>query len=987
MTNRASKVNYLIFAMAICASMATTSKADVFVLVNGLPQADAAIGKAVVAACRADGLTAHSLDPSDLNKDVLRRIRDDSLLILTDCGILPIESAPALDEYISGGGRLISLGGTLFSKPLTMDGGKWLTQEEYLGKHARSFCNSALMDYSKKNLKHWTRRTTTADRQVFSEIVKDSRKGLCLHMSIESIGDYELLFSTIVPEENLQKQKKDFVVFWAKGSSSTLRMSIIFEELDGSSWVSEIPLTSKWKQYAISVKDFTQRSPARFQDAALGKEDEFLDTSKIKRFACGQIRRPDCSDFANHEFWIGKIGFSKANEYEPKIWDIEFKSKELLYPGYLVYPCSDVGKITASRNQKPLIGEKRFYVPGRIQAFHPRTKSIGWGKERNHRWIPLLEAISPTGQYRGTIAALRFDRNLEHMWAGVAIEDAGFYLHKNTTGFVVDLAKRMLAGNFIWEGGSTQFTYFPEQDIGVGASAIVKNTQPDLHLDLAVAGQKGLPGIPAKSTGELPLELDSLLGKADSFQGNGPYSIRVSLVSKEGVLVDQIEHDFEIWQPSKDLGWITAQNGEFYLDGELWHPFGVNYMPSSGIARAPEDGYAFNHWFSSGAYDPDVIERDLAHIAGLGMNTVGVFLYNNTDSSWNFTDFLRRCENHDLRVDFSFRDVMTRLDFKASKVKELIEKNRLNINRTVFFYDLAWEYRFQSGYYDFPDTTKDWNEWLVNKYATLEGAIDAWGFKPEIAANGLAVPPTHQQWYQSGDWNKMLGDYSVFLNTILDNRFSIARDFIRSIDPHHLVGFRMQYSGDPTFVYPPLVPYDLKGLANAVDVMRPEAYGRVGPWERVRGGMFTTAYARAVAPELPVVWPEIGYSVWNPIDMTSPLKLHNEGAGYYRDFLNMLLESHANGVVFWWYPGGFRTMEESDYGIINPDGTDRPITTVIREFAPKFKKMGPIPTPEAWVAYPREWKPGGIVGAYEQIKDEFWHNVDAGKATGLKVEE
>ena len=92
----------------------------------------------------------------------------------------------------------------------------------------------------------------------------------------------------------------------------------------------------------------------------------------------------------------------------------------------------------------------------------------------------------------------------------------------------------------------------------------------------------------------------------------------------------------------------------------------------------------FIHWFSSGAYDPDVIERDLSHIAALGMNTVGVFLYNTDISSWNFIDFLRRCETHDLRVDFSFRDVMPQLEFQASKVKELIEKNHLDINRTVF---------------------------------------------------------------------------------------------------------------------------------------------------------------------------------------------------------------------------------------------------------------------------------------------------------------
>ena len=50
----------------------------------------------------------------------------------------------------------------------------------------------------------------------------------------------------------------------------------------------------------------------------------------------------------------------------------------------------------------------------------------------------------------------------------------------------------------------------------------------------------------------------------------------------------------------------------------------------------------------------------------------------------------------------------------------------------------------------------------------------------------------------------------------------------------------------------------------------------------------------------------------------------------------MMIESGADGVFFWWYPGGFRLGENSDFGIINPDGTDRPVTKVIRTEGPRF---------------------------------------------------
>ena len=66
-----------------------------------------------------------------------------------------------------------------------------------------------------------------------------------------------------------------------------------------------------------------------------------------------------------------------------------------------------------------------------------------------------------------------------------------------------------------------------------------------------------------------------------------------------------------------------------------------------------------------------------------------------------------------------------------------------------------------------------------------------------------------------------------------------------------------------------------------------------------------------------------------------PKKLAFEGR-YYADFYRMMIESGADGVFFWWYPGGFRLGENSDFGIINPDGTDRPATTVIRSEGPAF---------------------------------------------------
>jgi hypothetical protein len=89
----------------------------------------------------------------------------------------------------------------------------------------------------------------------------------------------------------------------------------------------------------------------------------------------------------------------------------------------------------------------------------------------------------------------------------------------------------------------------------------------------------------------------------------------------------------------------------------------------------------------------------------------------------------------------------------------------------------------------------------------------------------------------------------------------------------------------------------------------------------------------------------MGYTAWDAQQMaTSPGGLEFI-ARFYTDFYRLLNESGVDGVFFWWYPGGYRLNERSDFGIINPDGTDRPVTRVVREQGGRFLKS-PKRTPK-----------------------------------------
>ncbi|MBO5898526.1 MAG: hypothetical protein J6R04_05910, partial [Clostridia bacterium] len=106
-------------------------------------------------------------------------------------------------------------------------------------------------------------------------------------------------------------------------------------------------------------------------------------------------------------------------------------------------------------------------------------------------------------------------------------------------------------------------------------------------------------------------------------------------------------------------------------------------------------------------------------------------------------------------------------------------------------------------------------------------------------------------------------------------------------------------------------------------------------------------------------------------------------ADYYRYTLEYCLKSYTSGMYAWFYAGGFRIGENSDYGILNPDGSDREITTLLREYAPKFIEQGARPEPDALLTVERDDHIKTIYGMYRAIKDDLYAAVREGRFVDL----
>jgi hypothetical protein len=378
-----------------------------------------------------------------------------------------------------------------------------------------------------------------------------------------------------------------------------------------------------------------------------------------------------------------------------------------------------------------------------------------------------------------------------------------------------------------------------------------------------------------------------------------------------------------------------------------------------------------------------VVQRDLERCASLGFNALSVFLYKDYAKDQNLVDLLMRMERLGMKANVSLRPG-TPMEAAPTEACEMIKTLHLAQNDTVFAYDLAWEPQFRPSERD--PFNGAWAAWIEERFGSLENAEKLWIFAVPRDKDGQIANFTEEMIGREGPWSAYIAAYRRFLDTLLYEKYSQARTLVRQVDPNHHVSFRMSMASDPTDSQTNTFVYDFAYLAGAVDVLEPEAYGRLGDWERVRPGWFTREYARWANAKIPMIWAEAGVHAWDMASMSTPPDKLNFQAQFYEDFYKMMTLSAADGIFWWWYPGGFRSNENSDYGVINPDGTDRPVSRVIRAHAKEFVEA---PAPRGVtvpLAFDRDKHTNGLSGVYKEIGTAFWNAIDRGEVPGLRTE-
>jgi hypothetical protein len=863
------------------------------------------------------------------------------LLILADAREIPVQARDAVERLLSSGGRLIAIGAPAAAKILAPVDRTWADRDAWVEAQARKLLRTPLT----LTESDW-RRTAFRPAQAAS-IRHDPASGPGV-WRIET--DLEGWDGWAAETPGAFGSERSLLVFEARGDAVTTQLAVECVEQDGSRWIGVIPLTTAWKTYVLRPEDlmYWLDSPAKGRG---GPEDRFAPGRMARlSFTLSASHTPAVKP-GHHTYWIR--GLSTAGDAATESPRFTVSDVEALWPSYKLYPMDHIATLRAAGEQGVVDAAIRasWSRPGYAPVWRERGR--GFDRGRAWRYVPILEAFDSTGRRRGALLSLMIGdaASPNAMWANLSVADPADALKSPVLDALLATAKAMVHGVCLLEGGAELFSYKPGETVHLGIKALNAGKHPvRLEARIQVTGPRGrkafagvrplsvAPGMAAKATWNW---------RPAVWDPSG-YTVTAT-ISESGRIVDRIAHRIETLRtaPARPEEFVRVRGSEFILDGKPWHFRGINYWPTS------IGGYPNLNQRSREGYDPEIIERDLNWLQKAGVNAlsaIAAVVPPDPDDPRGYRDqldFLERCYRRGIRcyVTLPYGRAYAGADF--ARLKEYIEKAGLHNHPVVMCWELAWEPIEGPWGGNLDRFLEPWNRWIAEQYGSIENAVRDWAYDPRPSPSEPVPTPTSAQCTTDGPWNRYVAAFARAHSDLIGRAYGEVVRPLRAWDPNHLISFRGGACGIPsgaTFAHIHSV-----GVARHMDFLCPEGYNlQTAGWanptppDDIRKGGLMTLYYRHVSREKPVVWMEFGYTAngfggaWSPERVRlKPEDLERQRAEIER-FYAMIIESGARGAAPWWLPGGFRLGENSDFGILEPDGSERPAARVFRACQPRF---------------------------------------------------
>ncbi len=945
-----------------------------------LPGIDRELAEVLGATLRQPGVKVSLLSAAQVCDPKILSPDEFFLYIIPQCRTYPAAGLETLVAFARGRGHVLCLGGPLLDDPLWSSAAGWLNRGAIQSAKRDVAAQHRPFTGDLASAASWQRTCNDPVTPGSWEVVPDGPENQpCFRFWTGNLTGWDGYLSRDVPL--LFGPDHGLLTFLAKGSASTRQLVVELQEQDGSRWMAVVDIGPQWQRIGLDANDFRYWPDSPTRDRRGGAGDQ-LQTAQVRRIGF-QLARSHIPSLApgEHGFAIAEVGtcVHPIKNLVPTTLPHD-QPLETLFPRYKVY---QVDGPAALRATAAFDAPTPADWPAARDLVCGIARTTGRGFLRNQKWryIPLLDAVDSAGRSRGSAAWLLlnhvppFDGSV---FAGLGVNEPAVLKSPPALSAVSAIVERLRAGVFLREAGSEQFAYWPGETIRLGAE-VVNVGMVDRSAEVCVTVRDAQQQL-VRETQSLdlpPRETRRWEGPAWT-AGREPATYQVCTELRHaGVLVDRVEHEIHVLEtrtPAPDE-FLAVRGNDFYVNDRPWNPVGVNYWPLyvSGMHR--DDFWA--GWLQQRYYDPELVEQDLARMAAIGINLVSIQAPQ-LASHRNLLDFLCRCRKHNIYVNL-FCGLASPLGFREQELKEYLSTARLPDNATIMAYDTIWE----PGNYVFQGERRaawdaQWRDWVIEQYGSISAAEEAWSVTGRRDAQGRLISPPDECFQTDGPWRIMMAAYRRFMDDLTSRKWNAAHRRLRALDPHHLVSFRQGNTLPHDFVF--------TGTPKHVDFICPEGYAIPPGDDGYYAAGFITKYVHFTTGGKPIVWAEFGQSVWDARGMAPSAAQIDGVAPYHELFYRMVIQSGANGTIPWWWPGGYREEEQSDFGIMNPDGSPRPAAQLIARYGPQLQAQRAWPAATVWFDMDRDAHAGGYwYVCFNTGRDAYRSAVEAGQQLGIRT--
>lgn len=923
-----------------------------------------------------NGFKVEVVDPAKLQERLIKTTKPGTILVLPDAVRFPVKAKSALVDFLKAKNHLLAVSGPSFSSLVVQaPDGRWVDRRTLNTELAKS-SDIQLEDFTNSDLTSWKRDADSYQNSIQVTIAPsgDARVKQSMHVIINKLSKWDVLSKSYTNDQF--PNGFSGMTFWAREGSDTPELAIEWKEADGARWVSVIKLSTSWKQYTLLPEDFKfWDGPAERRDTALNS----IKATKLSFELADGISRQKTG--IRHEYSVSDVKLVR-DEYRDS--DFQPLILESLSPSYKTFP-TKASKVTAA--------DTNTFIASDVSLICPIPRSMGFVSDAVHpiREIPILNTLNQKNQITGSVAHILLNTASEYsgsFWGYAGFPQEWLNKHADTMiPHLINMLKKMDDGIFLANAGTDRFGYTVDEPVKIGAVVINNNPASiDAIIDVKISGNNHT-AFAKKIDVEIPSGIANppLYLSAIETLPHGEYVVTVSL-SVKGKKVDAISYPFNVVKcpPLTSANTVAVDGGDFVLNGKKWYPLGINYFPR--YSPAQEVFLDMLRWLSPAQYNPLIVEQDLKLVQGLGMNMLSIS-YIKPDESGALIDFMARAERRGIKINVYVPGLHPIWrDFPTADT--MIKAANLYRSPNVFAYDLGIEVHM--GYYaDRKPFDYRWQDWVMQRYGSLENAYLDWGYQPTVV-DGFITGPSDDQLLNEGVWRIYVAAYRRFWDDEVSKGYRLVREHVKSLDEKHLLGAKSGWAGTGSMWAVSGFQVDLLSGAKHLDFISPEAYNlNGGPDGFIKGGL-NTAYSRTVSNGKPVFWSEFGSPACVNIPAMkyigyTPVMLEDQLL-YFRNMLWMVYTVSANGASGWWWPVGYRVDEKSDYGIINPDLTMHPAALEFLKIKSKFSTPRKVREPDTYLTVERDAHVTGYAGIYEQFSDEYVKLFNQGKFPGVRTQ-